>query len=58
MPLFEVAPGPYSGQAWRLGADRVLQTCRDEYNKAGRKIINLSEPTKCDIFEKGHVNDW
>jgi hypothetical protein len=56
--LFEVAPGPYSNEAWRAGADRVLQKCRDEYDKAGRRIINLSEPTKCDIFERGRLEDW
>jgi hypothetical protein len=56
--LFETAPGPYTTQAWKRGADTVLQRCRDEYDKAKRMIVNLSEPTKCDIFEKGSWKDW
>ena len=56
--LFEVAPGPYSPKAWRTGADEVLQKARDVFAKAGRRIINLSLPTKCDIFETGKLEDW
>lgn len=56
--LFEVAPGPYTADAWRRGADDVLRTCKAEFDQAGRRIVNLSEPTKCDIFERGKLEDW
>lgn len=58
MRLFEVAPGPYSNAAWRKGADTVLQACRDVFDKAGRRIINLSEPTECAVFERGKLSEW
>jgi hypothetical protein len=57
-PLFETAPGPYSVEAWRRGADTVLAKCRDVYAKAGRRIVNLSTPTKCDLFETGKLEEW
>lgn len=28
------------------------------YRNAGREIINLSDPTELDIFEKGNINKW
>jgi len=56
--LFEQAPGPYTVEAWKNGADKVLAVAKTEFEKAGRKIINLSEPTKCEVFEKGKLEDW
>jgi hypothetical protein len=56
--LFEVAPGVYSPQAWRRWADELMAKCQAEFEKAGKRIVNLSEPTKCDAFEKGKREDW
>ena len=56
--LFEKAPGPYAPAAWRRGADEVLGYCREAFDKAGRRIINLSRPTKCDVFEKEDIAKW
>ena len=40
------------------GADNSFQITRDEYEKSGRRIINLTPGSKCDVFEKQDIDQW
>ena len=40
------------------GADSSFQITRDEYEKSGRRIINLTPGSKCTIFEKEDIGLW
>ena len=40
------------------GANKSFQVCRDEYEKSGRRIINLTPGSKCEIFEKQDIKLW
>lgn len=57
-PEFEKAPGPYTPKAWQNGANMVFTLANDAYRKNKRRIINLSEPTACEVFERGRIEDW
>lgn len=56
--LFEVAPGPYTSAAWRRNTDGILAIAKAEFDKAKKRIVNLSNPTECTIFETGRLEDW
>jgi len=38
--------------------DRGFQVCRDAYEADGRRIINLTPDSKCDVFEKQDIELW
>ena len=38
--------------------DKGFQVCRDEYEKSGRRIINLTPGSKCTVFEKEELSKW
>ena len=40
------------------GANKSFQITRDEYEKSGRRIINLTPGSKCDVFEKQDIELW
>ena len=40
------------------GANNSFQIARDEYEKSGRRIINLTPGSKCEIFEKQDIKLW
>ena len=40
------------------GVDKSFQGARDEYEKSGRRIINLTPGSKCDVFEKQDIKLW
>lgn len=50
--------GHYTNEQWIDGCDKVYAIARHCYSMTGREIINLSEPTECDIFKKGKINEW
>ena len=39
-------------------SERSYRMAKLEYEKAGRKIINLTSDTALDIFEKGDIQEW
>ena len=38
--------------------DMSFQVARDEYEKSGRRIINLTPGSKCTVFEKEDIGLW
>ena len=58
VPQFEVAPGPYDRAHIMAGSDLVFQLADWNWRKAGRRIINLTEGGKCEIFEKDDLSNW
>jgi hypothetical protein len=60
VPEFEVAPGRHykNNAQWQAASDIVMNNALVAYTKSGRKIVNLSEPTECTIFERGRIEDW
>ena len=38
--------------------DKCFQVARDEYEKSGRRIINLTPGSKCTVFEKQELSKW
>ena len=38
--------------------DTAFQMCRDAYEADGRRIINLTPGSKCDVFEKQDLELW
>lgn len=55
-------PFYFKGQAWNnpdLEKSEVsYNLAKVAFEKDGRRIINLTEGTKLDVFEKGNINDW
>ena len=42
----------------KKGVERGFQLARDEYEADGRRIINLTPGSKCDVFEKEDIRQW
>ena len=42
----------------KKGVEQGFQLARDEYEADGRRIINLTPGTMCDIFEKQDIELW
>jgi len=42
----------------KKGVESGFQLARDEYEADGRRIINLTPDSKCDVFEKQELNKW
>ena len=40
------------------GANNSFQLAQDAYEKSGRRIINLTPESKCEIFEKQDIKLW
>lgn len=38
--------------------DKSFQVARNEYEKSGRRIINLTPESKCEVFEKEDIGLW
>lgn len=38
--------------------DTAFQMCRDAYEADGRRIINLTPGSKCDVFEREDLEKW
>lgn len=53
---FETAPGPYTNDAWRFGVDRVFAHALEAYKADGRRIVNLTPETKCEVFEHADLH--
>lgn len=55
-------PHYFKGQNWNLAdiekSTGFYKVARDIYEKNGRKIINLTEGTALDVFEKGNIEEW
>lgn len=52
----------FKGQKWNnpdLRQSEISYTmAKEAYQKDGRRIINLTEGSKLEVFEKGNINDW
>jgi hypothetical protein len=58
-PLWEKSPGHrISEEQWYAQTDMAFGIARTVYTAAWRMIWNLSEPTRCTVFEKGKWEDW
>jgi hypothetical protein len=60
-PMFEDAPGPRYGNSsnqWRSEADKVLLKAKEACRELGVRVVNLSEPTACVLFERGDWREW
>lgn len=57
---WDAAPGPHyeTSKDWAAAADEVYRIARYAFELDGRRIINLSTPTKCDVFTKDRVENW
>jgi len=42
----------------KVARDKSFQICRDKYEASGRRIINLTPGSKCDVFEKQEMSEW
>jgi len=55
-------PNYFKGQQWNnpdLERSRqAYQMAENAYRKNGRQIVNLTEGTALDVFEKGNINDY
>lgn len=40
------------------GVDKSFRVARNEYEKSGRRIINLTPGSKCTVFEKEDIGLW
>jgi len=56
--LWEIGAGPHDPAEWQRGCDRVFAKANHAYRMAGRRIINLSNPTACTVFERGDIGEW
>lgn len=58
-PLWGKAPGSrITVDQLYEQADKSFKLANEIYEKEGRRIVNLSEPTGVDVFEKGKWQDW
>jgi hypothetical protein len=58
-PLWEKSPGHrISEEDWYRQADGAFALARTAYELVGRRIVNLSEPTACEVFERGRWEEW
>jgi hypothetical protein len=58
-PHWGVSPGHrISEQQWYEQTDMAFAMARTAYALVGRRIVNLSEPTACEVFERGDWRDW
>ena len=60
VPFIEAVPGPvydYDNERWQARCDGVFTMCRIAYEDDGRRIINITPGSKCDVFEKG-APEW
>jgi len=50
------------GEIWQppnlLRNEQSYRIAKDAFEKAGRRIINLTEGTALDVFEKGNLSEW
>ena len=55
-------PNYFKGAQWNLpdleSSERAYKIAKRKYEKAGRRIINLTTKTALDIFEKGDYKAW
>ena len=58
-PLWEVAPGPLrTPKQWQAETDHCFKLAKHAWETAGRRIVNLSKPTACKVFERGRLREW
>lgn len=58
-PLWDIAPGDrQTVEQWFAATNHAFEVARKAYENAGRRIVNLSVPTECEVFEKGDVQSW
>jgi hypothetical protein len=49
---------PKYGEQHKLLTDNAYRLARKVFEHDGRRIINLTPDSKCEIFERGDVDDW
>lgn len=57
----ETPPGPFYNNdpnEWQSQATKALSVAKTVLDKNGIRVVNLSEPTELDVFERGDWRDW
>jgi hypothetical protein len=60
-PDFEAAPGPVYGgnnEMWQSYATAMFTVAQEVYKEHGRRIINLTDVSKCEVFSREAISSW
>lgn len=58
-PHWEKSPGwRISPTQWYEQTNAAFAMARTVYEASGKRIVNLSEPTACESFERGNWEEW